>query len=111
MIIDWITGMVRKHGRVTTREVVTMFGVHRGTAEKYMRIALTRGGFIRHGRCGIFRDQRAAIDFDLRRFGVARASGFTALPPLENSPALGRVMQFYGAREIHVEGIRNNGEG
>jgi hypothetical protein len=45
-----------------------MFGLHRSTAEKYIRVAVEQGQLIRHGRCGIFRDQRAVIDFDMERF-------------------------------------------
>ncbi|EBE2201752.1 TPA: DUF977 family protein, partial [Salmonella enterica] len=73
-------------------------GVHRTTAEKYLRIALERGGFIRHGRCGIFRDQRAVIDYDLRRYSSSQVTGFSALPVLEKSP----VMQVYGASKMSI---------
>lgn len=97
IIIDRIIHMVKAHGHMTTSEVVSLFGLHRGTAEKYLRIALERGGFIRHGRCGIFRDQRAVIDYDLRRYSSSQEKGFSALPALEKSPVMGRVMQVYGA--------------
>ncbi len=54
-----------------------IFGAHRTTAEqKYLRIALERGGFIRRGRCGIFRDQRAVIDYDLRRYSSSQVTDF-----------------------------------
>ncbi|ESE90388.1 putative DNA-binding protein, partial [Salmonella enterica subsp. enterica serovar Paratyphi B str. SARA56] len=65
IILERIIGLVKEQGRITTNDVVAMFGVHRTTAEKYLQIALVRGGFIRHGRCGVFRDQRAVIDYDL----------------------------------------------
>ncbi|HDR2862529.1 TPA: DUF977 family protein [Enterobacter asburiae] len=68
LFIDWIIEMVKKHGRATTKDVVEMFGLHRSTAEKYIRVAIKQGSLIRHGRCGIFRDQRAVIDFDMERF-------------------------------------------
>jgi hypothetical protein len=45
-----------------------MFNLHLTTAEKYIRIAVQRGERISYGRCGIFRDERAIIDFDLKRF-------------------------------------------
>ncbi|EOG8100804.1 DUF977 family protein [Enterobacter ludwigii] len=67
-IIARIIEMVNEHSRITTKEVVAIFDLHRTTAEKYMRIAVQRGELIRYGRCGIFRDQRAIIDFDLKRF-------------------------------------------
>ncbi|EDS6511336.1 DUF977 family protein, partial [Salmonella enterica subsp. enterica serovar 4,[5],12:i:-] len=85
IILERIIGLVKEQGRITTNDVVAIFGVHRTTAEKYLRIALERGGFIRHGRCGIFRDQRAVIDYDLRRYSSSQVTGFSALPVLEKS--------------------------
>lgn len=82
IILERIIGLVKEQGRITTNDVVAIFGVHRTTAEKYLRIALERGGFIRHGRCGIFRDQRAVIDYDLRRYSSSQVTGFSALPVL-----------------------------
>ncbi|EOD2949191.1 DUF977 family protein, partial [Salmonella enterica subsp. enterica serovar Anatum] len=75
-----------------------IFGVHRTTAEKYLQIALVRGGFIRHGRCGVFRDQRAVIDYDLKRYSCNKTTGFSALPALEKS----QVMQVYGASKMSI---------
>lgn len=71
-IISRIIELVKKHGRITTKEVVGMFDLHRTTAEKYIPIAIARGELIRYGRCGIFRDQRTIIDFDLKRFSHTR---------------------------------------
>lgn len=68
LTIAWIIEMVKKYGHATTKDIVEMFGLHRTTAEKYIRVAVKRGNLIRHGRCGIFRDQRAVIDFDRERF-------------------------------------------
>ena len=73
-IITRIIELVNEHGRITTKDVVVMFDLHRTSAEKYMRIALARGGLIRYGRCGVFRDQRAVIDFDLKRFSHSKAA-------------------------------------
>ncbi|HBM8968348.1 DUF977 family protein [Enterobacter cloacae] len=67
-IISRVINLVKKDGRITMKEVVAMFDLHRTTAEKYIRIAIARGELIRYGRCGIFRDQRTIIDFDLKRF-------------------------------------------
>ena len=68
VIINRIIELVKEHGRITTKEVVAMFDLHRTTAEKYIRIAIQRGELIRYGRCGVFRNLRAIIDFDLKRY-------------------------------------------
>lgn len=67
-IIQRIISLVYENGRLTTRDVVAKFGLHRTTAEKYIRVAVQQGQLIRHGRCGVFRDQRAVIDFDMERY-------------------------------------------
>lgn len=74
VIINRIIELVKEKGRITTKDVVAMFNLHRSTAENYMRIAVQRGELIRYGRCGIFRDQRAIIDFDLSRFSYHRVA-------------------------------------
>lgn len=68
LIINRIIELVKEQGRITTNDVVAMFGLHRTTAEKYLRVAVAQGGLVRHGRCGVFRDLRAVIDFDRERF-------------------------------------------
>lgn len=85
LIIDRIVELVKSHGNMNTSEVVSLFGLHRGTAEKYLRIALERGGFIRHGRCGIFRDQRAVIDYDLKRYSSSQVSKERRSRPVRRS--------------------------
>lgn len=72
VMINRIIELVKEHGRITTNDVVAMFDLHRTTAEKYIRIAVQRGDLIRYGRCGIFRDGRAIIDFDLKRFSHSK---------------------------------------
>jgi DeoR/GlpR family transcriptional regulator of sugar metabolism len=42
LFIAWIIEMVKKHGRATTKDIVEMFGLHRSTAEKYIRVAVNR---------------------------------------------------------------------
>jgi len=74
LFIAWIIELVKKHGRTTTNDVVAIFGLHRTTAEKYIRAAVEQGELIRHGRCGVFRDQRAVIDFDMERYTHRGAS-------------------------------------
>ncbi|WP_395314304.1 DUF977 family protein [Enterobacter sp. ECC-249] len=71
-IIARIIELVKEHGRVTTKDVSAMFDLHRTTAEKYIRTAIVRGELIRYGRCGVFRDLRAVIDFDLKRYTVKK---------------------------------------
>lgn len=66
--INAIIDETRYRGRLTTGDVVNMFKLHRSTAEKYIREAVRKGNLVRHGRCGIFHDQRATIDFDYQRF-------------------------------------------
>lgn len=68
VMINRIIELVKEQGRITTKDVVVMFNLHRTTAEKYIRIALQQGELIRYGRCGIFRGQRTIINFDLKRF-------------------------------------------
>ena len=74
LFIAWIIELVKKHGRATTNEVAAMFGLHRTTAEKYILAAVEQGELIRHGRCGVFRDLRAVIDFDMERYTNRGAS-------------------------------------
>lgn len=74
LFIAWIIELVKKHGRATTNEVAAIFGLHRNTTEKYIRAAVEQGKLIRHGRCGVFRDQRAVIDFDMERYTHRGAS-------------------------------------
>ena len=74
LLIAWIIELVKKHGRATTNDVVAIFGLHRTTSEKYIRAAVEQGELIRHGRCGVFRDKRAVIDFDMERYTHRGAS-------------------------------------
>lgn len=74
VMINRIIELVKEHGCITTKDVVATFNLHRTTAEKYIRIAVQRGELIRYGRCGIFRDERAIINFDLKRFSHSKAA-------------------------------------
>ena len=91
-IINRIIELVKEHGRITTKDVVAMFGLHRVTAEKYLRQAMAQGGLYRQKNSGIFRNERAAIDFDLQRYSSGKE---TRLPPLTLSPVMGRVLQIF----------------
>ncbi|EEB7410612.1 DUF977 family protein [Salmonella enterica] len=99
LIINRLTELVIEHGHITTRDTVMLFGIHRTTAEKYLREAMRRGGFLRHGRSGIFRDQQAMIDFDMRRYSSRRKNDLQSdgMLPSDKGDVLRRVMQIYGA--------------
>lgn len=45
-------------------------GLSRATVQRYFSEAEATGEVVRHGRLGLFRDQRAVIDFDMKRFGT-----------------------------------------
>ncbi|EPK7771239.1 DUF977 family protein [Klebsiella oxytoca] len=62
-------------GRLTVKEVCTSLCMHRSTAERYFHAAVRTGKVIRYGRLGLFRDQRATIDFDLQRFSHRKDKG------------------------------------
>lgn len=64
---------MNEYGHMTTKEVVSMFDLHRTTAKKYIRIAIERGELIRYGRCVIFRDQLTIITFDLKGFSHTKS--------------------------------------
>lgn len=63
-----IIDFVKEHGRITTEQVAEMTGLSIKTARLDMQVAQRTGEIIRHGRHGLFRDHRAAIDFDLVRY-------------------------------------------
>lgn len=45
IILERIIGLVKEQGRITTNDVVAIFGVHRTTAEKYLQIAISARRF------------------------------------------------------------------
>lgn len=70
---EYVSAVIRitKHqGRLTTTEAMKKLGLSRDTVLKYFREAEATGEVVRHGRSGLFRDQRAVIDFDMKRFGL-----------------------------------------
>lgn len=58
----------KERGRLTTRQAAEILGVHLNTVEKYFREAARSGKVVRHGKCGLFRNYRETIAFDLERF-------------------------------------------
>ncbi|HCD3188173.1 TPA: DUF977 family protein [Klebsiella oxytoca] len=70
---EYVRAVIRitKHqGRLTTSDAMKKLGLSRDTVLKYFREAEATGEVVRHGRSGLFRDQRAVIDFDMKRFGL-----------------------------------------
>lgn len=63
-----IIDFVKENGRITTEQAAEMTGVSIKTARLDMQVAQRTGEIIRHGRQGLFRDHRAAIDFDLIKY-------------------------------------------
>ena len=59
-----IIDFVKEHGRITTEQVAEMTGLSIKTARVDMQVAQRTGELIRDGRQGLFRDNRATIDFN-----------------------------------------------
>ncbi|ELN9411298.1 TPA: DUF977 family protein [Klebsiella pneumoniae] len=59
-----IIDFVKEHGRITTEQVAEMTGLSIRTARLDMQVAQRTGELIRDGRQGLFRDNRATIDFN-----------------------------------------------
>lgn len=96
-LIRVIIEEVKIRGRLTVSEASQMLSLHRQTAEKYFRVAAERGELIRHGRCGLFRDQRAVLDFDLQRFSYNSGKCLVDLPPdFRGSAVMRRVIEIVG---------------
>lgn len=53
---------------------------------------LTTGEVVRHGRLGLFRDQRAVIDFDMKRLGMVPKVAVGMNYSLLGSPVFQRVL-------------------
>ncbi|MGN5574273.1 DUF977 family protein [Enterobacter sp. Lyrl_3] len=95
--IKTIIRLTRQSGRLTVRDASAILGLHRTTTEKYFRAAVSTGEVVRYGKLGLFRDQRATIDFDLERFSYSPKSPLSGLPPLSNSGVYSRVINIHGA--------------
>ncbi|EHW2741467.1 DUF977 family protein [Escherichia coli] len=100
-LIQIIIEEVNLRGRLTVNQASEMLSLHRGTTEKYFREATIRGGLIRHGRCGLFRDQRAVLDFDLQRFSYNSGKSLVDLPPdFRGSAVMRRVIEIVGRMPV-----------
>ncbi|QLS18858.1 DUF977 family protein [Klebsiella michiganensis] len=92
---EYVRAVIRitKHqGRLTTTEAMKKLGLSRDTVLKYFREAAASGEVVRHGRSGLFRDQRAVIDFDMQRFGMAPKVAIGMNYSLLGSPVFQRVL-------------------
>lgn len=92
---EYVSALIRitKHqGRLTTTEAMKKLGLSRDTVLKYFREAAASGEVVRHGRSGLFRDQRAVIDFEMQRFGMAPKAAIGMNYSLLGSPVFQRFM-------------------
>ncbi|MFI2854534.1 DUF977 family protein [Klebsiella aerogenes] len=92
---EYVRAVIRitKHqGRLTTSDVMKKLGLSRDTVLKYFREAEATGEVVRHGRSGLFRDQRAIIDFDMKRFGLVPKAAVGMNYSLLGSPVFQRVL-------------------
>lgn len=87
-----IIRITRYQGRLTTTDAMTKLGLCRDTVLKYFRDAEATGEVIRHGRSGLFRDQRAVIDFDMKRYGLAPKAVSGLNYSLLGTPVFQRVL-------------------
>lgn len=96
--IQMIIELTQQHGRLTVKDATAILGLYRGTTEKYFREAAARAGLVRYGRCGLFRDQRAVIDFDLKRFSYGpKSPTSTTKQEIFTGSVMRRVKTIYGA--------------
>ncbi|EMH98285.1 hypothetical protein KPRYC492_14185 [Klebsiella pneumoniae RYC492] len=67
-------------------------GLSRATVQRYFSEAEATGEVVRHGRLGLFRDQRAVNDFDMKRFGLVPKVAVGMNYSLLGSPVFQRVV-------------------
>ena len=92
---EYVRAVIRitKHqGRLTTNDAMKKLGLSRDTVLKYFREAAASGEVVRHGRLGLFRDQRAVIDFDMKRFDLVPKVAVGMNYSLLGSPVFQRVL-------------------
>lgn len=88
-----IIRLTRHHGRLTTTDAMKKMGLSRDTVQRYFSKAEATGEVVRHGRLGLFRDQRAVIDFDMKRYGVTPRTVITGMnPSLLGKPVFQRFL-------------------
>ena len=92
---EYVRAVIRitKHqGRLTANDAMKKLGLCRSTVQKYFLDAEASGEVVRHGRLGLFRDQRAIIDFDMKRFGLVPKAATGMNYSLLGSPVFQRVL-------------------
>lgn len=92
---EYVSAVIRitKHqGRLTTTEAMKKLGLSRDTVQRYFSKAEASGEVVRHGRLGLFRDQRAVIDFDMKRFGLVPKAATGMNYSLLGSPVFQRFL-------------------
>lgn len=90
--VQAIIRITRYQGRLTTTDAMKKLNLSRATALKYFRDVEATGEVIRHGRLGLFRDQRAIIDFDMKRLGMVPRAATGVNYSLLGSPVFQRVL-------------------
>lgn len=76
--IRTIIDLTKRQGRLTTEQVASEFGISLDTARRYFREAVATGEVIRYSRFGLFRDARATIDFDLKKYDYRKNAGVSS---------------------------------
>ncbi|WP_049079614.1 DUF977 family protein [Klebsiella michiganensis] len=92
---EYVSAVIRittHQGRLTTTDAMKKLGLSRDTVLKYFREAEATGEVVRHGRSGLFRDQRAIIDFDMKRYGLVPKAVTGLNYSLLGSPVFQRVL-------------------
>ncbi|HBQ3999860.1 TPA: DUF977 family protein [Klebsiella pneumoniae] len=89
--------ITRHQGRLTTAEAMKKLGLSRATVQRYFSEAEATGEVVRHGRLGLFRDQRAVIDFDMKRFGLVPKAALGINYSLLGSPVFQRFLDIQEA--------------
>ena len=84
--------ITRHQGRLTTTEAMKKMGLSRAPGQRYLSEAEATGEVVRHGRLGLFRDQRAVNDFDMKRFGLVPKVAVGMNYSLLGSPVFQRVL-------------------
>ncbi|EIW9130663.1 MULTISPECIES: DUF977 family protein [Klebsiella] len=73
--VQKIIDLTRQKGRLTVKEACAELHMCRDAVGRHFHSAARTGKVIRYGRLGLFRDQRATIDFDLQRFSYRKNAG------------------------------------
>lgn len=91
---EYVRAVIRSpaSGATHDRRGNEKLGLSRATVQRYFSEAEATGEVVRHGRLGLFRDQRAVIDFDMKRFGLVPKTAVGMNYSLLGSPVFQRVL-------------------